>query len=80
MTDNRASATRSILLDAASRLRSRIRAVLEENERERLSLPHGWHDHVRMVYAQYFDQRRGKAKETDARRQQWRKKKDGAGD
>ena len=68
----------SVLLTAASRLRCRLRAILEENERDRLSLPRGWRRQVREVYSQYLDRRRNM--DGDSRRQQWRKEKKGTGD
>lgn len=64
-------------LTTTSRLRCQLRAFMEENERDRMSLPHGWQHHVREVYAHYFERRRGKG--GDARRQQWRKLDKGTG-
>ncbi|MBI2993886.1 MAG: hypothetical protein HYY48_06890 [Gammaproteobacteria bacterium] len=58
-------------LSAGSRLRCRMRAFLEQNERDRLNAQRGWHHHAREIHARYYERRR--LRTVDARRQQWRK-------
>lgn len=59
-------------LATGSRLRCRVAAWLEWNERERLTAPRGWRHCAREIHARYFERQR--LKTGDARRQRWQKR------
>lgn len=55
------------------RIRNMIAAFMEENEKDFLICPGGWHRYIEDIYVDYFDLRHGG--KNDVRKQTWRKYK-----